>query len=110
MHIDSNDYGYFMIDGKRIDWDIKLVNDEIRHWRDHGLSLDDVKDVVAEKPETIIIGIGLSSVVQVSQEIKDYINEAGIELIILDTASACKKYNELKEKGVNVAAVLHSTC
>jgi len=110
MHIDSNDYGYFVIDGKRVDWDIKLVNDEIRHWRDHKLELDDVKDVVEEKPETIIIGIGLSSVVNVSEEIKEFIKKADIELIILDTTSACKKYNELKEKGVNVAAVLHSTC
>ena len=111
MHIDSYSFGVFVVDGKTYESDIKLVDSEIRFWHDHGLSLDDVKDVVEAKPKVIIIGTGASGVVEVSKEIQDYIKGKGIKLIIEMTGKACKVYNELsaKEPG-KIAAILHSTC
>jgi hypothetical protein len=38
------------------------------------------------------------------------LQQEGIELIVLDTHEAVKKYSELSQKGENVAAALHLTC
>lgn len=109
MQIEHYSFGSFVVDGKEYESDIKLVGNEVRLWHNHSLSLDDVKDVVNAKPSTIIIGTGSVGVVNVKQEIADFIKSKGIKLIIAKTAQACKLYNELSKKH-NVAAILHSTC
>lgn len=111
MHIDSYNFGSFVVNGKTYEHDIRIINNKISLWQNHKLRLDDVKDAVNAnpKPLTIIIGTGESGVVDVSQEIKDFIADAKINLIIEKTPKACELYNELSKKE-NVAAVLHSTC
>lgn len=109
MKIEHYSFGSFIVDGKEYRSDIKLVESEVRIWHNHGLNLEDVRDVVDAKPSTIIIGTGSVGVVDVNEEIIDFIKGKGIKLIIAKTAQACKLYNELSKKE-NVAAILHSTC
>jgi len=109
MKIENYSFGSFIVDGKEYKSDIKLVGNEIRLWHNHGLSLEDVRDVVDAKPSTIIIGTGSIGVVNVSEEIVDFIKGKGIKLIVTRTAQACKLYNKLSKKE-NIAAILHSTC
>jgi len=109
MKIERYSFGSFIIDGKEYRSDIKLVGNEIRLWHNHSLSLEDVKDVVASTPSLIIIGTGSVGVVNVSEEIVDFIKSKRIKLVIAKTAQACKLYNKLSKKE-NVAAILHSTC
>lgn len=109
MRIEHYSFGRFIVDGKEYESDIKLIRNEVRLWRNHGLGLEDVKDVVNAKPSTIIIGTGSVGVINVKQEIIDFIKSKKIKLVIAKTAQACKLYNELSKKE-NVAAILHSTC
>ena len=108
-HIDEYRFGYFIVDGKEYDYDIRIINNIVDKWQNHSLSLEDVKPVIAAKPTTIIIGTGSSGVVQVSDEIKNAITQAGIKLIVEKSREACRIFNELNKKE-KVAAVLHSTC
>ena len=108
--IENYTFGSFVVDGKRYENDIKIIKGKIIFWKDHGLSLNDVQDVVAAKPEIIIIGTGEVGVVDVSQDIQDHIESKEIKLIIMRTGDACKEYNRLEKQGKNIAAILHNTC
>lgn len=111
--IESYEFGKMVIKGEKYTADLILYPDRIDStwWRKsgHELRLEDVKGVVKEKPDTIIIGTGFNSVLKVLPETEDYILSKGIKLIVEDTKKAVKTYNELfpKEK---VIALFHLTC
>lgn len=111
MHIDKYEFGSFTVDGKTYESDIKIVNNQLLFWSNHRFDIAEVRGVAEAKPKpsTIIIGTGESGVIQVSNEIADYIKSKGIRLIIKTTPDACNLYNKLSKKE-NVAAILHSTC
>ena len=47
---------------------------------------------------------------KVSEDIGQLLQEHGIELFKANTNKAVEKFNELSEKGENVAATFHLTC
>jgi len=111
--IDSYEFGKMVINGEKYTADLILYPDRIDStwWRKsgHELRLEDVKSVVKEKPDTVIVGTGFNAVLKVLPETEDYILSKGIKLIVEDTKKAVKTYNELfpKEK---VIALFHLTC
>ena len=109
-HIDQYRFGYFIVDGKEYDSDIRITHSVIEKWDDHGLEWKDVEPATKSNPDIIIIGTGSSGVIQVSDDIKEKIKQLGIELIVEKTQEACRIFNELREKKEKVNAVLHSTC
>ncbi|MBW3021874.1 Mth938-like domain-containing protein [Candidatus Woesearchaeota archaeon] len=82
----------------------------LRHFDNHIITKDDFVPLVEAKPEVIIIGTGASGVVQVSNEIIEFIESFKIKLIIKKTTDACDEYNRLIKRGVKVCALLHNTC
>ncbi len=111
--IDHYEFGKFVVDGKTFESNIKLIGRKIkncRYFENHIIKLEDFVDLVSVQPTHLIIGTGASGVIQVPQEIKDFIESRGIKLIIEKTDDACKKYNELLEQGKKVCAILHNTC
>jgi len=48
--------------------------------------------------------------IKVAEKTRHFLQEQNIELITLDTHKAVAKFNELTDKGENVAATLHLTC
>ncbi|RLG48865.1 MAG: hypothetical protein DRN90_03010 [Thermoproteota archaeon] len=75
--------------------------------KSHYLAYEEIEDLLEENPEVIIIGIGHSNSVKVDEKI------LGIErpiIEVLNTPKAIARFNELKSKGVKVAAIIHSTC
>ena len=75
--------------------------------KSHYLAYEEIEDLLKEKPEVIIIGIGYSNAVRVDERILE-IEDPRIE--VLNTAKAIARFNELKSKGIRVAAIIHSTC
>lgn len=55
---------------------------------------------------TLIIGTGYDGRLEVDEKIL----ASNSTVIVLKTPEAVKKYNELRDQGEKVAAVLHSTC
>lgn len=70
----------------------------------HRLSKDDIKDVIREGPEFLIIGNGYKGEVKVNDEVFD----CGVKVEVLLTPNAIKRFNELKDKSKTVAAIIHS--
>lgn len=111
--IEHYEFGEFVVDGKKYKSNIVLIGTGVtegRYLPGHQLKLDDFLQLVAYKPDVIIIGTGAYGVVKVPKEISDYIKKRGIKLVVEKTARACRIYNSLIKEGKRVAAFLHNTC
>ena len=114
MHIDSYQFGKIVIDGTAYNSDCLILGDSVHSnwWRKQGhlLAADDLQSVFEAKPSFLVIGCGASGLMKVSEDIGQVMLEHGIELFTANTDKAIKKFNELSQKGQNVAAALHLTC
>lgn len=111
--IDSYSFGRVVIDGQAHVRDVIILPDHVLRgwWRQEGhvLQPDDLKPVFNVAPETLIVGQGASSRMQVAAKTRQALQAAGIELVAHSSAEACRLYNTLREKRAVVAA-LHLTC
>jgi hypothetical protein len=111
--IESYSFGQIKIDGQHYTTDVIIYPERVDAgwWRKEGHSLcaEDLRDIIAAKPEVLIIGCGASGVLKIPPQTQDYITSLGIELIALPTGTACRRYNELSKKK-RVVAGLHLTC
>jgi hypothetical protein len=114
MQIDSYQFGKIVIDGRVYDSDCLIVGDSVyaNWWRKQGhlLTAKDLQRVIQAQPAILVVGRGASRLMKISEDARQTLQQEGIELVALDTHQAVKKYNELAEKGENVAAALHLTC
>jgi hypothetical protein len=111
--IDGYDFGEITIDGKTYTSDVIIYKDRVDDsWRrieGHRLSLSDVVQILAKKPEILIIGTGADGVMAVPEKVKAGIEAKGITVIVRKTDEACEEYNKLLPS-TNVIAALHLTC
>jgi len=111
--IDSYDFGKIVVDGKTYNSDLILFEDRISSnwWRKSGHRLipEDIKEILEDKPEILIVGTGAFGYMIVSDETKKVLRENNIELISQKTKEACKTYNKLS-KDKKVVLALHLTC
>ena len=72
--------------------------------------LDELKEVLNEDFEYIVIGTGYYGYMVVMEEVFKYMEERGIKIIVKPTRDAVKKYNSLVAKGAKVVGAFHLTC
>ena len=111
--IDEYNFGRIVIDGKIYTSDVIIFPDRVRDewWREdgHSLSLKDIKEVLARKPDILIIGTGSAGLMRVPFPVVDEIRNRGIKLIIEKTGAAVQTYNRLYQDNTIVGA-FHLTC
>jgi len=114
MHIDSYQFGKIVIDGTAYNSDCLILGNYVQaHWRrkqGHLLTAEDLEPIITASPATLIVGCGASGLMKVSENIDQVLQEHGIELFTANTNKAVARFNELAEKGENVAGALHLTC
>ena len=114
MHIDSYQFGKVVIDGTAYNSDCLIIGNSIQAnwWRKQGhlLTPEDLQPVIVAWPSILVVGCGASGLMKVSEDIDKLLQEHGIELFKTNTNKAVEKFNELTDKGENVAAALHLTC
>lgn len=112
--IDSYSFGRIVIGGQRYSSDVIVFPNRVidNWWRKEGhrLYIEDLKEVIEEKPEVLVVGTGHSGLVRVLTETKNYVESRGIELIIEPTKEACETFNDVMRSGRRVVAALHLTC
>jgi hypothetical protein len=110
--IEHYEFGWYIIDGKRYEYDITIINGKVGTWQRNGhvMTVDNVKELVEKRPEAIVIGNGADGRVSVGEDITGYIKKHGIKLIVAKTAEACEEFNDLEKQGKKVFAILHATC
>jgi hypothetical protein len=111
--IEFYDFGQIVIAGKKYVSDVIIFLNRIqdRWWRKvgHQLCVEDIKDVIEEKPEVLVVGTGYYGLLKILPQTESYLKSIGIELIAERTGKACETYNNLS-KSRRVVAALHLTC
>jgi hypothetical protein len=111
--IEFYEFGCIKINGTSYFRDLIIFPDRIKEnwWRKEGhkLSIEDIEEVIAEKPEVFIVGTGYYGYMKVLQEVFEKLNSLGIVLIVEKTKKACEIFNNIYKTKKTVAA-LHLTC
>lgn len=111
--IESYSYGSIIINGKSYYSDVIIYPERVKgSWwrkRGHDLCFDDIKEVLDYKSEILIIGKGKFGIMRVSNSVQEEIKKIGIDLFVSKTPEAVKKYNEVLNMKIVVAA-LHLAC
>ena len=114
MGIDAYSDGSMTVDGKEYRRDLKIIGDRvIPEWwrdRDHRLDVDDVEDILSADPEVLVVGKGYAENMRVEKGLLSQLEKKKIQLVDQDTHTAVASFNELREKGRDVAGAFHLTC
>jgi len=114
MPIDSYTFGSMVVDGKRYTADLVLLPGGVRAnwWRErgHALGVGDLQEVLAAKPEVLVVGTGAYGVMTVPDAARQALDEAGIEAVVEKTGDAVERYNALLAEGRRAAGAFHLTC
>lgn len=111
--INSYSFGKIVIDGKTYNSDLIIYPDKIKTnwWRKSGHQLipEDIRDIIKEKVEVLIVGTGAFGLMVVSDEVKEILRKNNIKLMAQKSERACKTYNSIP-KDKKVVLALHLTC
>ena len=87
--------------------DIRIYKNKISPWKErkgHYITSEMITGV--DDCDILVIGKGINGAITLSDDVyKSYKN-----LIVENTPQACKIFNELYQKGENVALLAHGTC
>jgi hypothetical protein len=105
-------FGRIVVDGEEHQRDvIVLPGRVIANWwrRDgHSLALEDLRDFEDELPEKLILGTGAHGQLRPPAAVLEELERRGIDVEVLRTGDAVRRYGELDER--RTAAALHLTC
>jgi len=112
--IESYNFGKITINGKEYHSDLIIYMNRIddKWWRKegHNLCIEDIKEILDNKPEVLIIGTGYFGLMKVSKELIENIKSSGIkQVMVKKTGDACTEYNTFYKKN-NLIAAFHLTC
>lgn len=105
-------FGHVVVDGEEHTRDLIVLPTRVvgNWWRreGHSLFLEDLEDVADELPAHLLVGCGASSQMRPDPETVEALRGRGIEVEVLPTAEAVRRYGELDP--MRAAAALHLTC
>ena len=112
--IETSSFGLLVINGKTYNSDLVIYPDGhiVDAWyrkKCHGLSSDDINQLIESEPDIIIAGTGVSGMVKPEQGLEEQLQQKGIEFISAPNQKAIEIYNELSSKR-RVGACFHLTC
>lgn len=112
MRVDSYSFGKIVIEGKAYGKDVIIFEDRVFSpwWRKEGhlLHMEDLDEVIKERPDTLIIGTGYMGVMKTPQALIKELEKLGINVIVERSTKAVENYNKNAKKGV--VAAIHLTC
>ncbi len=110
--IEGYEFGRMVIDGQKHTRDVIVLPGRVvsNWWRrdGHSLAMEDLDDVVDELPGTLVVGTGADQRMRPDPATLDRLRERGIEVQVLPTGDAVRRYGELDPRGTALAA--HLTC
>ena len=105
-------FGRVVVDGEEQTRDLIVLPDRVltNWWRreGHSLAIDDFSEVEDELPERLIVGTGAHGQLRPPRAVIEELERRGIDVEILPTDDAVRRYGELDER--RTAAALHLTC
>ena len=113
--IDNYRFGQIMINKVAYDQDVIILPDHVQSnwWRKEGHQLqlmDIAKELELNHPKSLVVGTGKFGMMNVCQEVKDYLEAHEIQLYAEPTGKAVKIYNRILMNETNVVGAFHLTC
>jgi len=119
IHFDSSRFGEVIINGRSYG-DVLVIGEEIEERDDSRLDRElatdhligdwEVKKLLSNRPEIVIIGSGTDGDLRVTSEVMEKFKKAKVKLIALTTPQAISEYNNLTKVGKKINALIHVTC
>jgi hypothetical protein len=110
--LEGYSFGRVLVDGREEIRDVIVLPQRVvRNWwrRDgHALVLEDLGDVLDELPPRLVVGSGAYGRMRPDQRVLAELNARGIEVEVLPTGEAVRRYGTLDP--AETAAALHLTC
>jgi len=107
-------FGEIKINGKNYHYDVCLDwKGEVLKWQrkeSHWVDLEDLEIALKNQPEVIIIGTGAYGVAEVSDKVKEKLENLKIELVIASTKEAIEVFEEKIRTQKKVVGLFHLTC
>jgi hypothetical protein len=105
-------FGHVVVDGEEQTRDVVVLPDRVlASWSradGHKLVLADLDDVIEELPERLVVGTGGYGRMRPERETLAELRQRGVEVEVLPTGEAVRRYGELDPR--RTAAALHLTC
>jgi len=112
--IEYYSFGEIIIDGARYRNDVIIHGERIIEWwrkEGHLVQVEDLDEVLDDRPDILIIGTGYYGAMKVSPGVEGTCSELGIRLIAQTTQEAYRTHNELVEnEKLRISTALHLTC
>lgn len=117
--IEEYKFGTIKISGKNYFRDVRINwNGEVFDWQrkeSHTIDLKDIENALFYNPDLVIIGTGFYGEAEVTEELKQFFQSKEIDLLVDDTDSASKIFNEKiktfkKNDFPKVIGFFHLTC
>ena len=114
MNIAAYHFGTIEIDGRTYTSDVIITPERVLDswWRHkgHRLAAADLIDIVAARPDVLVIGTGYLGRMSVSDEARQHLQAHGIEVHESPTREAVQEFNRLQQTHQRVVGALHLTC
>lgn len=118
MNIEKTSFGSITIDGKTYEHDVLIrLSEEIKkrkkklskriYGTSHVLSLDEAKHIYEKGCQVIIVGSGQYDSLRLSSEAEAYFKKKGCEVILQDTPTAIRTFNQTEGRKIGM---FHVTC
>jgi hypothetical protein len=105
-------FGRIVVDGEEHERDLIVLPGRVvaNWWRrnGHSLALEDLREVEDELPEKLLVGTGAHGRLQPSAAVLEELERRGVDVEVLHTGDAVRRYGELDAR--RTAAALHLTC
>jgi len=110
--IDGYTFGRVVVDGVELTKDVIVLPGRVvsNWWRKkgHSLAVEDLEDVISELPERLLVGTGAAGQMVPERKALRQLRERGIDVEVLRTDEAIRRYAELDPERTAVA--MHLTC
>ena len=114
MEITRYRFGEIEIDGRTYTADVIITPERVvdTWWRKqgHNLAVADLAEIIAAKPEILVVGTGYYGRMTIPDETRRYLQAQSVRLREAHTRQAVEEFNRLQRESARIVAALHLTC
>jgi hypothetical protein len=112
VNVKADVFGEVEIDGKTYFSDMIIWWDGRIDYREksHTVTLKEVASLLDRKPDSLVIGTGMSGVVKVDPKVKELAEQKGIKVYVEESPKAAEIFSSFSKSGKKAIAIIHSTC